>query len=531
MLKLCEILDWEILSGHTVIAGLDALTVAIHSVTVIDAPDAVNWVRANEFVVTSTYPVQQSPDALVTLIEQLAARNAAGLGVKLTRYLREFPDNARRRADELNFPIISLPGALAWSDLIGKVFSEVGQQGKQTAYLSAIYRAFSQHRPGLGSLRELYELVAGFVNLPLVLALEDETGLQIESRGVTVAEARILAETLIHGKATGVQPKDVALRLTVGGEDVTVVRSGLGTNGRGMVAVVERGQRASEPDLECIRLSLQLMQTLVVANAGAQAELASNERLLGDFIDPLLSHEAKDLLIRKGSLPAKQWHVVVTRVFDVDKADGTLLALRLRQFSRQHLALLRTDDNGSDTIIAIPAPGTESRSAYSLLRDLHQIFEYQALRAPGFRYALGHSGPAALHDAAVLWHEAKEAMAFGAKLNGFNRLSLHEDILLLRLLTHPAILEESRSSLLRYLEPFLSMGEQGMILIETLKVWLQADESIPRTAELLGLHVNTVRQRLDRCRSILGISDFKTDTRFRLYIALQLLPMLKSGGN
>src|SRR5690606_22329722 len=109
--------------------------------------------------------------------------------------------------------------------------------------------------------------------------------------------------------------------------------------------------------------------------------------------------------------------------------------------------------------------------------------------------------------------EANEAMSFGLRLNGFNRLSRHEDVLLLRLVAHPAVLEASRASFLRLLEPLLTMGEQGLTLIETLRVWLREDESMPRTAELLGLHVNTVRQRLERCRAVLGLSDFRTDAK------------------
>ena len=89
MPALRELLDWEILSGHRIINEAEALEVDVLSVTVIDASDAVNWVKAHEFVVTSTYPVQQSPNALLALIEQFAARPAAGLGVTLTRYLRE----------------------------------------------------------------------------------------------------------------------------------------------------------------------------------------------------------------------------------------------------------------------------------------------------------------------------------------------------------------------------------------------------------------------------------------------------------
>ena len=525
-LTLREILDWEILSGHSVIAGANSLGSEVLSITVIDAPDAVNWIKAREFVVTSTYPVRQSPQALVALIEQLAARNAAGLGVKLTRFLRAFPDDARQRADELGLPIISLPGALAWSDLIGRVFADGGRQHSQMAQLGAIYRSFSQHRTPLGSLHELFELVSGFVNLPVLIALEDETGLQIESGGIGKDEAEALAETLIHGAAKSTYDDDTPERVRVGTGSIVVARTGAGTNGEGIVAVVERGQSASQADLECLRLSTHLLQALLEANASAQANDTGNARLLGDLINPLLAAEAKSLLVARG-LPDAAWHLVVGRIFDPGMLDDALLTLRLRQFARRRQALLRVEDDGRGCMIAIPTSHAHARSDDALLREFGEIFERQSRRASGFRYGLGQAGPAALWEAATLHREAVEAMAFGVQLNGFNRLSRHDDILVMRLLAHPAVIEESRPSFLRLLDPLLEMGGQGRMLIETLRVWFQEDESIPRTAERLGLHVNTVRQRLDRCRTALRLTEFGTNTRLRLYVALQLLPMLK----
>src|SRR5690606_34732857 len=161
----------------------------------------------------------------------------------------EFPDDARCRADELGLPIVSLPGPLAWSDLIGRVFADGDRQSSQAAHLSAIYRGFSQHRARLGSLRELFDLVTGFVNLPVVLAVEDEMGLRIESRGVSSAEAEGLAETLIYGEATGTHPQDTPLRLTVGSETVAVARTGKSANGGRLVAIVKRAQTATDADI------------------------------------------------------------------------------------------------------------------------------------------------------------------------------------------------------------------------------------------------------------------------------------------
>ena len=244
---------------------------------------------------------------------------------------------------------------------------------------------------------------------------------------------------------------------------------------------------------------------------------------------PLLADEAKRLLVANGLPGTDACHVVVCRIFDPGPLDRALLTLRLNQFARRRLALLRMEEDGSGCMIAIPVSDAGARSEDAVLRELSQIFDRQAQRAPGFRYGLGQAGPAALSEAATLRREAEEAMAFGVRLNGFNRLNRHDDLLLMRLLAHPAVIDESRASLVRLLHPVIAMGEQGMLLIETLRVWFQEDESMPRTAERLGLHVNTVRQRLERCRAALKLNDMGTNTRLRLYVALQLLPMLRPG--
>src|SRR5690606_33319179 len=138
------------------------------------------------------------------------------------------------------------------------------------------------------------------------------------------------------------------------------------------------------------------------------------------------------------------------------------------------------------------------------------------------------AGGSDLADAFMLRRQADEALAFGTRLNGFNRMNRYEDLLLMRLLAHPAVVEESRTSLLRLVRPLLDMKQPGELLIETLRIWLQENESIPRTARRLDLHVNTVRQRLERCRLILGLADFGTSAKLRLHVALQMLPILET---
>ena len=45
--------------------GLDR---TISAVTVMDAPDVINWLKGNEFVITSGYSIKDNPLSLETLI-------------------------------------------------------------------------------------------------------------------------------------------------------------------------------------------------------------------------------------------------------------------------------------------------------------------------------------------------------------------------------------------------------------------------------------------------------------------------------
>ncbi|MER7816806.1 helix-turn-helix domain-containing protein, partial [Streptomyces sp. NPDC096153] len=58
-------------------------------------------------------------------------------------------------------------------------------------------------------------------------------------------------------------------------------------------------------------------------------------------------------------------------------------------------------------------------------------------------------------------------------------------------------------------------------LAETLRVWLSLHGSWDRTAVALGIHRNTVRQRIARCGTLLGVDLDDADVRMELWFALR----------
>ena len=74
-----------------------------------------------------------------------------------------------------------------------------------------------------------------------------------------------------------------------------------------------------------------------------------------------------------------------------------------------------------------------------------------------------------------------------------------------------------------YLAPLIKQeGSKGVNLIHTLKVYLENNGNIKKTAEQLFIHRSTLQYRLDRIASILEVDLSDAEEIFNLMLALKL---------
>ena len=91
----------------------------------MEVPDILDWVREGELLLTTLYSLRNNPRAQIDLVPQLAAKNIAALAIKTKRYIDNLPDEALRIADELDFPILKLPGHVAFSSIMEPLLNEI----------------------------------------------------------------------------------------------------------------------------------------------------------------------------------------------------------------------------------------------------------------------------------------------------------------------------------------------------------------------------------------------------------------------
>ncbi|HKE37782.1 MAG TPA: PucR family transcriptional regulator ligand-binding domain-containing protein, partial [Candidatus Baltobacteraceae bacterium] len=104
-----DVLRLRVLQGRRVVAGEAGLDRPVLWSHVVDMPEPAPWVPAGYFLLTTGYSWPKDAAAQRELIEALAARGVAGVGLAVGRYVPEFSKAEREAADRAFLPLVEIP--------------------------------------------------------------------------------------------------------------------------------------------------------------------------------------------------------------------------------------------------------------------------------------------------------------------------------------------------------------------------------------------------------------------------------------
>lgn len=104
--------------NYAIFAGARGLDKEIKTISFIDAPCVSNMLLGGEFILTTAFLYGNSPEALYDFIETLIEAGSAALGIKMGPYVQEIPESIIKLANANDFPIVSIPSSVVWSDII-----------------------------------------------------------------------------------------------------------------------------------------------------------------------------------------------------------------------------------------------------------------------------------------------------------------------------------------------------------------------------------------------------------------------------
>lgn len=464
----------------------------IRWVTVIDIPNAWDWIQEGQLLLTTGYTWPHDPEELRGFIARIAERKPVGIALAVPHFFEQFPDAAREEAELHGLAAFELP----WEIPFGLLTEAIHKELLREHYLllersEQIHRALTQAVATLAGFRELARVLAGLLDRDVIFV--DSGGEKLGSHPSEISFQ--LPDFAYSLRGAVLKEKEVVAPIRVGEQLAgwVVVRGGtealseLDLRAAEHASVVAALQIVHERalGLQEARLGYAFFESLLDASEGMSSQVIERAGRLGF---------EKDLRFRLGAV---QLHTPVPLSEAAFRArEG--LASDLRDILKSCAAPQFLSLQQNHVIFVLP----EDQSPEQL---------WSRIRRPGCSVAFSgnHQG---LTEVGLAYQDLQMMLPY-LKAGQL----LHYDALLI-----PRVLEGDRAARAAFLEDlFLRLPRED--LRDTLMAFVQCGFQLKKTAIKLQIHINTLRYRLDRISEGTGWDLDDVQTRFRLQLAEHLL--------
>ncbi|PRO67170.1 PucR family transcriptional regulator [Alkalicoccus urumqiensis] len=501
-------------------AGKQAMHREVRAVTMMDAPDIDSYLEEGLFLVTTGYSMRETPGQLVRLVDRMASASCAGIGIKSARFLKGLPPELKEAAEERGLPLFDIPEDLSLGTLVNDMLALVLKSREAELEDS---RRFHERLSRLLHQQDGLTLVMREVEKKLRrnIQLRDAAGTLLYARSGGEAVSLKLAdhqegirqETAADGKAWSTYPVET------------------GSSKRGMLVV--EGEA-----LPSMSLLLSQAANVVSFELMKQSALRQHERLMknaffNDVLEGRFTTNA-EIYSRGRFYGLEEDTLYITAAaqaapFEADiRGERAMYEERseLYEWLEQHVADVFPHfvlcSKGEVLVLFVGLHYFQEeveRQFADGLADLQTMCRDQL--DIGLSFGIG-SAAGELTELSDSWTKAVEALQAGMQLYSqpFIQSSRTRGM---RELLH-LLPKENRRSFLRYrLRPLRELeAKEERTLTETLRVYLDHQSHIGRTAEILGVHRNTVLFRLKKLEELFGEELKSPEGTLELRLALFL---------
>lgn len=524
LLKLPELKPLRVLSCR------GSLNRPVTDVTVMDTPYIGNWVRGGELVLCSGYFLSSRPSDIVDLIETLAQKGVAAIGIKLHHWIDDLSEEALRVSEAHGLPIIEIPADWAWVKVIDCVHKAIIRRDAQLQDLAQSFkeRLFQCIKRGVKRQEVLRELAIEIERLAVLCnSAFDEILLAVGPEGdlpnLTTEDIKAIGAAISSGQGTMIDVNAQTLSKNWSGLSVSAGATQFNSL---VVPVATSFTTLFLIVLEPVSMDLPA-QHIVLASETADiialglehetANLAEEKR--DSFLFQLLCGEKKDPSEVEIAIRYYGWKLRMPCVAFVSEVQsGTTanspLLVKNCILNEAPTAVIGQKDNLFFGLI--PVTNAEPDQAIQLLRRAHARIKRQA---ESITYSAGIGNPAkALEEIARSFSEASQALTISRWFRGPNNVASIRQVAPYRLLWDIRSLPEVKQAT-HMLSP---LAEDPRDLLGTLKVYLDCGCKVKATANALHYHRNTVRSHLRAIRELTGLDPQQPKDRFLLELLVNL---------
>lgn len=538
-----ELLTLPSLVGSKLVGGERGLHRNVRVVNVIEVPDILPWVKPDALLLTTGFPIRFAdpdlpfhPRALADLVEGLAGRGAAALGVKAGRYLDELPHAMIEAAERLDFPLFLIPREVGFDEVMSEVFMHlIDTQSWALDVADRTHRALTTIVLEGGDLPQIADEVAALFEAAVLICSPDgrvqatagaaadrqaaralplfdptgrlrterlHDGLQVAPDGHPgqIAVAPVIAGDTDHGLIVAYAPGDGLGPVTVQALERAATVVALAVTKRLAVTAVESKFRgdylrevlagtAGSPEQvaeHCAQLEWDVSRSMVVVVAQLDP-------------DDTAAEHASSSASTSARMPQERltaaWQQVVRRR---DRAAPVV------GFSHEVVALMPVGEGDAvevlDELVAA-VTGDRGGGRHSFSTGVSRVIDSVA-------------------DLPHAYEQARKAVLVGRRMRGNGALAHFDSLGVHRLLSLVSDSVELRTFASEVLGSLAADTDEARDLRQTLQALLDTNCNVAETARVLHFHYNTLRYRIGKLEGIVG--RFTTNANLRLDLALAL---------
>lgn len=526
ILQLKELKDCKTLTGNS------GLMNQVKAITVMDNPDISSWMKGGEILLSNGYLEKEyDEETFLYFIDRLMEKNTAALFLKLKRYLEELPQSVIDYAAQVGFPIVVIPNVFSWLDITTPVNKYIIEKQyyfveKSLEIRDHILRLVLEGR----NMDTLCAKGSELLGKPLAVFDKDwrfisgSNDVDWESFQPYLKQPYLKQKSKLesnkldffeHYLLTCKLGKLIFVPITY--DYFTWGYIGLAIGGKQSISV--------EDTFKLEQLAMLFMLELIKEKELKLVTRRYTSDFLFELLDGVLTNKI-DILERANRLEKKifeQYELLVFDSFSKETINSLYEELSL-VFDKEggffkNILICGRDDH---IILFLPYIVEKGRT---LLKETIDLIENN-LNANMF------FGVSTIHEITSLNMAYKEALFSLSVRNLTNQKLVHyEKLGFLRFFWE----DQKRLSIpfvtsyyMESFKPIVDHDEENETdLVETLKVLLQNEMSISKTAESLFIHENTLRARIKRIETITNRNLKRPYDLFSLILGLEIHYFMK----
>ncbi|MGF6899762.1 PucR family transcriptional regulator [Paraburkholderia sp. GAS348] len=510
-----------VLRDARVVAGEQNLDREITWVHMVDHPDIVDWIKPGELLLTTGYNWPTEEEASRNLVRKLSEVGLAGVVLAVPHFRDRFPPAAIEEADRVGVPLLELPWEVPFSQVTHEILEKIiNFQAEIIERSEQLHRALTNAAVFASSLSDIALALSTLLGRPVTFSdinghvlggSEDvDTIKRIEQQFVDAIHKDTQALRLVDAP----HPTVVEFALPDGPTSRLCLPVRLQDAVVGLIWLDLTGGTSHELDSRAIEhasvvAALHLMHQRQLVQQEERLGYALVAGLLDGEFNPTTSALERARVC--GWSDSRQYRVCLVLLDEpiplttdgLARREGWIESLKRQLRARELPELLAIWLNQIKFIVPADAP-------------LNTLWEAITDRHAALAVSRVHTGVKGMATG------AQDVDALVPSLRP-GRIHQFDEILFPRTLMGDAA---ARDMLIERLVKPLTEKRRGESLLETLACLADEGFQLANTSKALGIHISTLRYRLERIESVLSVSLEDPRMRFEIQVAMALYRIL-----